>query len=884
MWTAVVQLPFDSGGSSGSATCWPDAVGGCVRAHEVDLITMVQGSKQFLVPLYQRPYSWGKDQLEVLWQDILAEAERIRDGVLGSGHFIGSVVLAPSPLAHAAGGLQQWLVVDGQQRLTTLMIALAAIRDHIQDTDPEAAERINVEYLINQFRKGDERLRLLPTQADRDAFRACVLRLADADVGDGVGAAYRFFRANLLGADDQDDTDDVARIELVVRQRLRLVEITAEHGDNVHRIFQSLNNTGLKLSQADLLRNHLFMLLPTRSEEVYSDLWLPMQRSLGTDLELLMWLDLVLRGNDKAKRGDVYREQAERLHKVENDEDAVVAEITELARRSRHLAVLSNPALEPDERVRRALVRLDEWGGQIAHPCAMLLLDRREKGILDSAGVARGLAMVESYVVRRMIVGVPTNNLNRILNAVPREVDEAEDLLDALHRYLSAPRRYWPTDAAVRDAVRTKRFYWHGRGPQRTFVLRRIEESYESPEPVDWQTAKITIEHVMPQKLNEAWREQLADEAARAGVSVDEHHESLVHTLGNLTLSALNEPLSNHHFDKKREILQRGALYMNREIISVEQWGRAQIEARAAGLAKRIIRLWSGPLGATDLAEGTRDWTQMNRALALIPAGAWTAYSDLAEVIGSHAVAIGVYLSTKPAPNAWRVLTIDGRSSKQFRWLEPGRSGSQRAALEAEGVIFDELGRASENQRFRAADLAHLLGFDIPDDRPPTVVDDIDAEAYARFVQQLVAAQDAETVAGVCAVVAAWRELGGVAVLGTASETTCFTVRRPPYLDASGIWPLAIYPQYGGAEVVFQHLSRRPPFDDPALRRELFDRLNAIDGIDLPEAKLALRPSFRLDVLADKQAVQDLTAVLEWFAIACETYQPSNQGGEDTGG
>jgi hypothetical protein len=209
-----------------------------MRAQEVDLITLVQGTKQFEVPLYQRPYSWQDDQRQQLWEDILTEADRVKDGEVGSGHFIGSVVLAPSPTAISAGGLQRWLVVDGQQRLTTLMIGLAAIRDHVAEVDPETAERIAEEYLVNRFRKGDERLRLLPTQADRDAFRACVLQLPGADVGDGVGAAYRFFRASLVAFDDPEDPHDVARVEDVIRQRLRIVEITAERGDNVHRIFE----------------------------------------------------------------------------------------------------------------------------------------------------------------------------------------------------------------------------------------------------------------------------------------------------------------------------------------------------------------------------------------------------------------------------------------------------------------------------------------------------------------------------------------------------------------------------------------------------------------------------------------------------------------------
>lgn len=684
-----------------------------MRAHEVDLISLIQGTKQFLVPLYQRPYSWGEDQLEQLWLDILAEADRVRDDEQGSGHFVGSVVLAPSPHAHASGGLHQWLVVDGQQRLTTLMVLLAAIRDHVADTDSETAGRIDFEYLMNPFQKGDQRLRLLPTQADRDAFRACILRLPGADVSGGIGYAYRRFRANLVAFDDPEDPNDVARVEQVVRLRLRLVEITAELGDNVHRIFQSLNNTGLKLSQADLLRNHLFMLLPTRAEQVYEDVWLPMQKALGTNLELLIWLDMVLRGDDKVKESEVYRAQADRLKSVEDDEARIAAEITEFSRRAAHLRLLLEPDSETDPEVRRALRRLAEWGGQASYPTAMLLLDRREKGQLDSAHVAGALLLVESFLVRRMIAGVPTNNINRILNAVPRELARTADVVEGLRDYLSGTRRFWPGDGEVRDAVRTKPFYWFGRGPQRSYVLRRLEESYEAPEPVDWARAKVTVEHLMPQKLTDTWRADLTDEANAEGVTVAELHESLVNTLGNLTLTALNGPLSNHPFDRKKEILLASALAMNREVLDATRWGAAEIRARADRLAERIIRLWPGPARAESLSR-SRDWTRLHQAMAMVPAGAWTTYGDLAELIGSHPVPVGVHLANEPVPNAWRALTADGRPSKQFRWLSTSRTDTQQEALEAEGVTFDKSRRAAPELRLSGADLAQLIGSTSP--------------------------------------------------------------------------------------------------------------------------------------------------------------------------
>jgi alkylated DNA nucleotide flippase Atl1 len=500
-----------------------------------------------------------------------------------------------------------------------------------------------------------------------------------------------------------------------------------------------------------------------------------------------------------------------------------------------------------------------------------MLLDRRERGLLGSDDVAEGLRLVESFLVRRTLAGVPTNNLNRILNAVPRETDSAEDVIGALHRYLSGTRRYWPSDTTIRDAVLTKPFYWSGRGPQRTFILRRLEESYASPEPVDWRAAKVTIEHVMPQNLTDAWNDHLADEATAVGLPVAELHESVVHTLGNLTLSAENQRLSNHPFTRKQEILTRSGLVMNREIAATARWGKAEIDARAARLADRIIALWPGPLGRGDDPDSSRDWTQLHRTLALMPAGSWTTYGDLAELIGSHAIAVGGHLATKPAPNFWRVLTADGHPAKQFRSLDETRSFSQRDALETEGIHFDEWGRASTEHRLTAIDLAHLLGLDVPEELPSSAFDEPVSDRHQRFLAELDDACDTDPTHGVRALLDRWERLGGTLSFGVADETSCFLVLHGAVWPNRGIWPLTIYPRSGNVEVVFQHLARRVPFDDPGLRRELRNRLNAVNGIDLPEAKLALRPSFPLTVLAATSAVDQVSGILEWFALTCLT-------------
>lgn len=326
---------------------------------------ILEGEKQYLVPLYQRTYAWQRPQLERLWTDILAQADALGDTPSNPGHFVGSLVLAPATIS-IAGGVQRWLVVDGQQRLTTLMLALAALRDHVRTENPMDADRVHRQWLVNEYQSGDDRYKLLPTQTDRSAFMACI---ADdhKPTGGNVAAAYRFFRGQLAAVDDPDDPHDLRRIGQAIVTRLDVVSVTAEQDDNVHRIFESLNNTGMALSLGDLLRNHLFMLLPTRDDDVYTKVWAPMQDMLGTEnVETLAYLDLVLRGQPELRRSDTYLGQQKRFRAIAHDEAAVEAEVVDLARRARHLHAILQPETLIDTADRELAVglrRLASWGG-----------------------------------------------------------------------------------------------------------------------------------------------------------------------------------------------------------------------------------------------------------------------------------------------------------------------------------------------------------------------------------------------------------------------------------------------------------------------------------------------------------------------------------------
>lgn len=821
-----------------------------VAARETTLQDILGGAKQYQVPLYQRTYSWGKDQLEKLWVDIIQLAED-RATQPDLTHFMGSLVLAPSPM-NGPAGVSDWLVIDGQQRLTTLSLLLCALRDHLAQEAPGERDRLNELYLVNKWHK-NRHTKLQPTQADRVAYLACVDGTAQAGGADRVGAAYRSFKAKLAAIDDQCQ---IERLEDALMSGLAIVAVTAGLGDNVYRIFESLNNTGLKLTQADLLRNYLFMRLGERSETVYQSLWLPMQEALSPEqLETLFWLDLVQR-DPRVKQTEIHAEQQKRFDRFGDAQ--IEAEIARFNRLSVLFRLILDPDREANSDVRKRLSRLQAWGSTTAYPVLLYLLELRDQGKADSAEIARAMLYMESFFIRRLVTGRATSNLNRILSALVTELDKSKPVDEEIRAIMSRGRTYYATDEEVGNAVDVIPFYLNGRANQRKLVLQWLEESFGSKEPVS--PDKLTIEHVLPQTPTPEWRSDLRPDLG-SGETFEQVHQALVHTIGNLTLTGYNPKLSNSAFAEKRGLLATSGLSMNQEIAAQAHWGRPEIQARAADLASRIATTWPGPVNVTEPPDPA--WEIATKALAEIPAGAWTTYGALAALIGTHPIAVGSHLASYSMPNAHRVLQAEGRISPNFRWADGSADPSPRTLLESEGVTFDGHNRADPQQQLDVEDLAHLGGVtidDLPDSLPDLPFED---EYMTKFTEQLSAYQTTATVNSVVLVLDAWTAMGGKLWLGRGGETSCFLMAREGQRP-NNMWPIVLYPS-GKCEVVFQHLATRPPFDDIQLRRELRDRLNKIPGADLPESKLELRPGFPLELLAGDASRTIFVDVLTWF-------------------
>lgn len=829
-----------------------------MHVQEIRLQQVLEGTKQYRVPLYQRTYSWTPKQLTRLWTDVIDLAEaRVSDPQ--ATHFTGSLVLSTGGIG--PGGAE-FLVVDGQQRLTTLSVLIAAIRDHIAKTEPDSpakVARLHETYLADRFKSGDDRLKLLPTQADRDAFRAIVDRAVGDDAHSGVLDAYRFFRARLVEIDDPDDAHDIDRITSAVLDGLTFVAITAGHDDNVYRIFESLNNTGMKLTQGDLLRNYIFMRLGHRGEEVYTSVWLPMQNLLSSaDLEALFWMDMTWSQPD-AKQGDIYALQESRMSRLADTE--IEQEVRRYSRLAYLLAQLRDPHRASDPSVRAALERLNEWGSTAVDPLVLRILQVADAGSASRESAAQALRILESYFVRRLVINASPNALSRILLRAAGELDN-DDLAGSLHRYLSKGRKFFATDRQIAEAVVSKPFYYSGRPSQRKTLLAWLEKLEAGKEPASLD--KATIEHVMPQTLTPAWHDSLSSDLGEYA-SAEDLHEAYLHTLANLTLSGYNSELSNSPFEKKRQLLADSNIALNASISELPRWGREQMVHRGADLAKKITDHWIAPLPDTEIVESGIAWKVVSAAVEAIPKGRWTTYGNIATVAGTHPVPLGVFLGKAEVPNAWRVLQAAGTVSPGFRWVpdSPHFGRDPHDLLAEEGVVFDAEGRADAAQRLSAQDLAALVGITLDGEEEDFASSDESEQTENAYLAQLASRFAPSTIHGVIELLKTWRSLGGYVAFGTSTDVGAFLHVREPG-SGSHIWPVVIYSS-GSVEVVFQWLANRPPFDSRPLRDEFRKRLNMTGDVDLSESKLDSRPSFSVEVLADLRERARVSEALEWF-------------------
>ncbi len=547
----------------------------------------------FAIPVYQRNYDWTKIQCQQLFKDIVAVGSDDRQ----SAHFIGSIVYVHDDV-YTASGLTELTIIDGQQRLTTLTLLYVAIyRYALKEGNTSLAQRLYKTFLINEFAEDSEKLKLKPTDNNRLAL-AQILDPLETNKVSGFSRLIENFRL-FQGMISAGNLDTIQR----GLAKLIFVDIALDRQkDNPQRIFESLNSTGLELSQADLIRNYILMGLPRAAQEsLFKKFWEPIEanaknQTLNESKVSDFIRDyLTLKEKVIPNKGAVYEKFKERFPVPNSDE--LKSALEEIRTLSEVYKKLLNPSLEPDTDIRREVGYINTLEINVAFPFLMRVYQDFIEGLIDKFTLLSVFRLTQSFVWRRFIVGLPTNALNKIFMTLYDRVELA-DYVVSIERSLmqrSGSQRF-PRDSEVISNLKDKDLY-NTKSRTRTYFFDRIE-NHNNKEFVDVGVSTITIEHIFPQNPDAVWTKFLS------AIDYKELAEKHLNTIGNLTLSGNNGKLGNKGFEEKREMNSEGGeqgyrfsrLWLNRDLKDCAGWGIAQVNARADTIAARFLEVWPAPI------------------------------------------------------------------------------------------------------------------------------------------------------------------------------------------------------------------------------------------------------------------------------------------------
>lgn len=560
-------------------------------AQAVNLMNFLKGPKQFIIPIYQRTYSWTLKECGQLWDDIIKTGSN--DKV--SGHFVGSVVYIERGL-YQVSSIPQLLVIDGQQRLTTISLLLAAFGRALEGSTESldiTKKKIDNYFLLNPEEESDLRHKLILTQTDKETLIRLIegKELPEQKLG-RIAENNGFFEEKIR--------DSGVRLETLYKgiSKLIIVDISLDRDhDNPQLIFESLNSTGLELSQADLIRNYILMGLDPREQtELYNDYWYLMEKSFGqsaykTHFDRFMRDYLTYKMNRIPRIDEVYHEFKQYVH---GQQSASIHDIVaDIYRFSRYFVVMALEK-ELDADLRAAFSDINTLKVDVAYPLLLELYDDFTNQKLNKEEFLEILRLIESYVFRRAVCGIPTNSLNKTFATFNKDLDKTNymESFKAALILMDSYRRF-PTDDEFSRELTVKDLYSFR---TRNYWLRRLE-NHDRKEKVNVED--YTIEHIMPQNenLSEAWKQEL-------GENWKQVHERYLHTLGNLTLTGYNSELSDRPFLEKRKMpggFADSPIRLNRSLAALENWNEDEIKKRAEILSEQLIKVWAYPKVADDV-------------------------------------------------------------------------------------------------------------------------------------------------------------------------------------------------------------------------------------------------------------------------------------------
>ncbi len=577
-----------------------------MKATEAKLLDFLKKSSQFVIPIYQRTYSWTEKECRQLWDDIVRCGSSDKIAV----HFVGSIVYVESGLSQVTHQAPL-LVIDGQQRLTTVSLLLAALAKAVADSEPFdgfSQRKIKNYYLVNPEEIGERHFKLLLSQTDKTSLTALV--------GDGEQPQQPSLRIN-ANFDSFTRWIGEGKVELATLCRglakLVVVDIALTRDqDNPQLIFESMNSTGKELSQADLIRNFILMgLEPVLQTKLYEQFWRPMeldfgQEAYGTHFDGFMRHYLTVMTGEIPNINAVYDafKGHARASRADFADDKIHIEslVRKIRDYARHFCAMALGS-EPDADLKLAFHDLRELKVDVAYPFLLELYHDYKTDMLSKADLLTSVRLVEAYVFRRAICAIPTNSMNKTFATFTKALKKDRYFESVQAHFLGLPSyRRFPTDDEFRRDFQTRDLY---NFRSRSYWLRRLE-NYGRKErvPVD----EYTIEHILPQNdnLSPKWREALGEDWQRI-------QQTWLHTLGNLTLTAYNSDYSDRAFTEKRDMpdapekgLKQSPLKLNQGFGILETWNEATIKTRAEKFAEIGVGVWPAPKLPPDILDAYR--------------------------------------------------------------------------------------------------------------------------------------------------------------------------------------------------------------------------------------------------------------------------------------
>ena len=566
-----------------------------MKATEAKLMSFLQKSPQFIIPIYQRTYSWTDKQCRQLWDDILHAGSSDVIAV----HFIGSIVYVEQGLSQVSHQAPL-LVIDGQQRLTTVSLLIEALARALGDTEPVdgfSAAKLRHYFLSNPLESGDRYFKLLLSQTDNASLKA-IIKNSEQPKEPSLRVTQNFALFSHLLAEQEGDFAPVCR----GLAKLVVVDIALSRDqDNPQLIFESMNSTGKELSQADLIRNFILMgLEPQLQSRLYEEFWRPMeqdfgQEAYGTQFDSFMRHYLTVRTGDIPREREVYegfKEYARTKPVTEAGIEALVKDIRAFARYFCAMAL----GTEKDAALNQAFHDLRELKVDVAYPFLLELYHDYASDAFSAADFAATVRLVEAYVFRRAICAIPTNSMNKTFATFGKALKKGHYIESIQAHFLTLPSyRRFPGDDEFRRDLHTRDLY---NFRSRSYWLRRLE-NHGRKERV--AVDEYTIEHILPQNpnLSTAWKLALGPEWERV-------QKQWLHTLGNLTLTGYNAEYSDRAFTEKRDMtggFKESPLKLNAGLGLIDAWNEAAIQERAGRLADQALAVWAAPkLDAATLA------------------------------------------------------------------------------------------------------------------------------------------------------------------------------------------------------------------------------------------------------------------------------------------